>query len=82
MTGYIPVGYELAAEITYPAPEGTSSGLLNCSAQIFGLIITLGMGKLLTCFGPMVANGLLVAFLSVGTILTCKCSPTYYSLLI
>jgi len=34
MTGYLPVGFELAAEVTYPEPEGTSSGLLNTSAQV------------------------------------------------
>ena len=34
MTGYLPVGFEFAAEITYPEPEGTSSGLLNASAQV------------------------------------------------
>lgn len=33
MTGYLPVGFEFSAEITYPEPEGTSSGLLNASAQ-------------------------------------------------
>lgn len=37
MTGYLPVGFEFAAEITYPESEGTSSGLLNASAQVRGL---------------------------------------------
>lgn len=35
MTGYLPVGFELAAEVTYPVSEGTSCGLLNTSAQVF-----------------------------------------------
>ena len=34
MTGYLPVGFEFVAEITYPEPEGTSCGLLNTSAQV------------------------------------------------
>ena len=34
MTGYLPVGFEFAAELTYPESEGTSSGLLNASAQV------------------------------------------------
>lgn len=34
MTGYLPVGFEFAVEITYPESEGTSSGLLNTSAQV------------------------------------------------
>ena len=34
MTGYLPLGFEFAAEITFPESEGTSSGLLNASAQV------------------------------------------------
>ena len=37
MTGYLPVGFEFAAEITYPESEGTSSGLLNASAQVVAI---------------------------------------------
>ncbi len=37
MTGYLPVGFEFAAEITFPESEGTSSGLLNASAQVLAL---------------------------------------------
>ncbi|KAE8744182.1 hypothetical protein FOCC_FOCC009190, partial [Frankliniella occidentalis] len=37
---YLPLGFELAAELTYPEPEGTSAGLLNVSAQVFGLIFS------------------------------------------
>ena len=36
MTGYLPLGFEFAAEITFPESEGTSSGLLNASAQVKG----------------------------------------------
>jgi len=28
-----PVGYQYAAEITHPSPEGTSNGLLNLAGQ-------------------------------------------------
>jgi MFS transporter, FLVCR family, feline leukemia virus subgroup C receptor-related protein len=38
MTGYLPVGFEFAAELTYPESEGTSSGLLNTSAQVICFI--------------------------------------------
>ena len=34
MTGYLPIGFEFAAEISYPNPEGTSAGLLNGAAQV------------------------------------------------
>ena len=43
MTGYLPVGFEFAAELTYPEPEVTSSGLLNASAQVFGILLTMGI---------------------------------------
>jgi len=41
MTGYLPLGFEFAAEITYPEAEGTSSGLLNASAQVSFLPLTI-----------------------------------------
>lgn len=34
MTGYLPVGYEFAVELTYPESEGTSCGLLNYSSEV------------------------------------------------
>lgn len=34
MTGYLPVGFEFAAELTYPEPEGTSAGILNAASQV------------------------------------------------
>lgn len=34
MTGYLPLGFEFAAELTYPEAEAISSGLLNASAQV------------------------------------------------
>lgn len=34
MTGYLPLGFEFAAEITYPHPANTPAGLLNLLAQV------------------------------------------------
>lgn len=70
MTGYLPLGFEFAAEITYPEPEGTSAGLLNASAQFFGIIFTIVAGRLLHSYGDRVANLSLAGMLLVGTILT------------
>ena len=39
MTGYLPLGFEFAAELTFPEPEGTSSGLLNASAQVLKSVL-------------------------------------------
>ena len=38
-----PVGFQYGAEITIPAPEGTSNGLLLLMGQISGIIFILGM---------------------------------------
>uniref|UniRef100_A0A8C3T5B9 FLVCR heme transporter 1 n=1 Tax=Chelydra serpentina TaxID=8475 RepID=A0A8C3T5B9_CHESE len=63
MTGYLPLGFEFAAEITYPESEGTSSGLLNASAQIFGILFTLVQGKLITDYDPRAGNLFLCAWM-------------------
>ncbi len=38
-----PIGFQYGAEITYPAPEGTSNGLLLLMGQVSGIIFILGM---------------------------------------
>ena len=38
-----PIGFQYGAEITFPAPEGTSNGLLLMMGQISGIIFILGM---------------------------------------
>ncbi|XP_053301710.1 feline leukemia virus subgroup C receptor-related protein 1 [Pleuronectes platessa] len=70
MTGYLPLGFEFGVEITYPEPEGTSSGLLNAFAQIFGIIFTLIQGKLMTDYGPRAGNLFLCAWIFLGILLT------------
>ncbi|XP_013389953.1 feline leukemia virus subgroup C receptor-related protein 1 [Lingula anatina] len=70
MTGYLPVGFEFAAELTYPESEGTSSGLLNATAQLFGIVFTTLMGTLLSRYGPLAANSLASGALLLGVIAT------------
>ncbi|NOY36290.1 MAG: major facilitator superfamily domain-containing protein 7 [Chlorobi bacterium] len=38
-----PVGFQYGAEVTYPAPEGTSNGLLLLMGQISGIAFIVGM---------------------------------------
>jgi MFS family permease len=38
-----PVGFQYGAETTYPAPEGTSNGLLLMMGQISGILFIVGM---------------------------------------
>ncbi|KAL8169154.1 UNVERIFIED_CONTAM: Feline leukemia virus subgroup C receptor- protein 2 [Gekko kuhli] len=70
MTGYLPLGFEYAAELTYPESEGTSSGILNVSAQIFGIIFTISQGQIIDHFGTRAGNLFLCGFLFIGTIIT------------
>ncbi|XP_028996860.1 feline leukemia virus subgroup C receptor-related protein 2 isoform X2 [Betta splendens] len=70
MTGYLPLGFEFAVELTYPESEGTSSGLLNCSAQVFGILFTICQRKIMEAYGTLAGNIFLCVFLLIGTVLT------------
>jgi cyanate permease len=41
-----PIGFQYGAEITFPAPEGTSNGLLLLMGQISGIVFIFGMDGL------------------------------------
>lgn len=70
MTGYLPVGFEFAAELTYPEPEGTSAGILNASAQVFGIVFTIVFAQLLNQVGDIPANCTMSGMLVLGTLIT------------
>ena len=70
MTGYLPVGFELAAELTFPEPEGTSTGILNASVQLFGIALTNCYSSLLDTVSDKWANGAMCIALALGVILT------------
>lgn len=70
MTGYLPVGFELAAELTFPEPEGTSTGLLNAVVQMFGIAFTPIYRYLLNIWDDFWANVALCGVLAVGVLLT------------
>lgn len=49
MTGYLPIGFEYAAELTYPIDECTSSGMLNFMIGVFSMGLTIGcQGKVIS----------------------------------
>ncbi|RVE47822.1 hypothetical protein evm_007577 [Chilo suppressalis] len=70
MTGYLPVGFEFASEVTYPEPEGTTSGILNAAVQIFGIVLTLLYEWMLGEVGDRWSNLTLCALLALGTAIT------------
>jgi MFS family permease len=41
-----PIGFQYGAEMTFPAPEGTSNGLLILMGQVSGILFILGMDAL------------------------------------
>jgi len=51
MNGYLTVGYEFGAELTYPESEATFSGLLNASGEFCGVIAVVGAGIVLKEWG-------------------------------
>ncbi|KAL8560223.1 hypothetical protein ACOMHN_021717 [Nucella lapillus] len=71
MTGYLPVGFEFAAELTFPESEGTSSGLLNAFAQLSGIILTMSMRAMMEHVSVFWANITVTIILLCGAIITC-----------
>lgn len=70
MTGLLPVGFEFAAEITYPEPEGTSAGLLNAASQVFGIAFTNIYSVIFNNLNDIWANSIMSMMLLLGTIMT------------
>ncbi len=69
-----PLGFQYAAEITHPAPEGTSSGLLLLAGQVSGIAFIVGMDALRApTTGAMTSSLLvLVGLLAVGLALATR----------
>jgi sugar phosphate permease len=67
-----PIGFTYGAEITYPAPEGTSNGLLLLMGQISGILFIFGMDALKSPKdGSMTLSlGILIALMVVCLLLT------------
>ncbi|KAF2891257.1 hypothetical protein ILUMI_14916 [Ignelater luminosus] len=62
-------GYELATEITYPIPEGTSAGVMSASAQIFGILFVYLYSYLLDTLGDKTSNLTMCGMLGIATLL-------------
>ncbi|MBN1951694.1 MAG: MFS transporter [Bacteroidales bacterium] len=65
-----PVGFQYAAEVSYPAPESTSQGILLWIGQLTGMIFVLGMsvknclylGKFMIAFSILALISFIVVF--------------------
>jgi len=68
-----PIGFQYAAEISYPAPESSSQGLLLLSGQISGILFIFAMDAFRTSTGAM--TPFMIAFIVlmvINTLLTFK----------
>ena len=63
-----PVGFQYGAEITYPAPEGTSNGMLLLMGQISGIAFILGMDSFKSPVTGSMTNSLLAL---IGLMIIC-----------
>ncbi|MCJ7738792.1 MAG: MFS transporter [Anaerolineae bacterium] len=61
-----PVGFQYGAEIAYPAPEGTSNGLLLLMGQISGVVFILGMDSFKSPATGSMTSPLVVLIVLVG----------------
>jgi MFS family permease len=60
-----PVGYQYAAEITFPSPEGTSNGLLNLAGQA-SVVFIYGMEVFKSADGSFTASLLIMAVMMIA----------------
>jgi MFS family permease len=67
-----PIGFQYGAEITYPAPEGTSNGLLLLMGQISGILFILAMDSFKNPITGSMTTSLLVlaGLMMVGLLLS------------
>lgn len=63
-----PIGFQYGAEITHPAPEGTSNGLLLLMGQISGIAFILGMDAFKSPVTGSITNPLLAL---IGLLTVC-----------
>lgn len=63
-------GFEFAIELTFPSDESTVTGIMNAMAQAFGVVITIGLGKLNQFYGPFYSLLSQAILLIIGAILT------------
>ncbi|XP_001607768.1 feline leukemia virus subgroup C receptor-related protein 2 [Nasonia vitripennis] len=70
MSGYLMLGYELAAEYTYPESEFYSAGILNITNNVYGIILVLILEVMLEHYGDVPVHVIFCVALLVGLIMT------------
>ena len=65
---FMSVGLEYAAEVTYPIPEGITSGILLLVANMYGIVFTNILQYVLDNYGTQPAGYILVALYGLGVV--------------
>ncbi|XP_034255016.1 feline leukemia virus subgroup C receptor-related protein 2-like [Thrips palmi] len=68
MSGFFVAGFEMAAELTYPEPEGNPTSFINWMFQPFALSTTLAYSQLFEDLGADAANYFLCGLLALGLV--------------
>jgi cyanate permease len=72
MLSAAPIGFQYGAEVTYPAPEGTTNGLLLMAGQVSGILFIFGMDAFKSPqTGSMTPSMLVLIGLTVLAVLLC-----------
>ena len=69
MSAY-PVGFQYSAEVTHPAPEATSQGLLVMAGQISGILFILGMDAFRAGSDAPMTGSMVVFIVLTGLVVT------------
>jgi hypothetical protein len=64
-----PIFFQYSAEVSYPAPEATSQGLLVLAGQVSGIAFIYGMDAFRAESGSMTPALLVLIALSIGNVL-------------
>jgi cyanate permease len=66
-----PIGFQYGAELAFPAPEGTSNGLLLLMGQISGIVFIIGMDSFKSAAGSMTRSLVTLIILMFVSLLLC-----------
>ncbi|XP_026277163.1 uncharacterized MFS-type transporter C09D4.1-like [Frankliniella occidentalis] len=80
MSSFFVAGLEMAAELTYPEPEGNPTSIVNWMFQPFSLVTTLVYARLFADFGADAANYFLCGLLALGLVATMATPKKYMRL--
>ena len=69
LTAIICAGFEHAVELTFPNDEGTTAGIMNISAQLFGCLMIWIGEEVLDKGGPFAVNTLMLGSMLLATFL-------------